>query len=222
MNYTAYPDGNDVIELLKSAEIDACGMDLSVYADDAVAIWEQETGYKPFFQTSEADVDFYFDPPGPNRRHETRGGAKLLELARGFVSIASVTVGITPDDAVGEELTAGDDYRLLPYNAVADSVPYTAIEFTVNRWGPPRSIKVSGLPGYCATEIPADAWNAIRKLAASLASTAIKEGLSQGMIEFSEDDVKERYSIELIAKFGSTWNNEARRVMRRYTLMTRY
>jgi hypothetical protein len=213
MPYTEYPSGEDVKGLLDEAGIDGCHLDLESSALEAVAIWEGETRYKPFLQGE--SISIFYDPPGPNFRHEAKGGEKILLLDRGFTTITAVATGITPDDPVGDVLAAGAEYRLLPYNAVVDKRPYTSIEFVRVQWGGSRSIKVTGTPGY-SSEIPADAYRAILKLAGSEALRTLKEGIAQGPVEWAEGDVRERSSIELLSKLGNTWSMEARRTMRRY------
>jgi hypothetical protein len=217
-NYALPPTGDDIGALLESAGISKCGLGLEEYALEALAIWENETGYKPFFKG--ASTSYFYDPPGPNQKGQNRGGARRMPLKRGFTAVTAVALYITPADAVGTVQTAGTDYRLIPYNAIADNQPFTAIEFTFPVWGQPASVKVTGPPGY-AEVAPADAWYGILKIGAGLAATAIREGLSQGVVEWKEDDVMERMSIENIQKFGSGWANEGNRAKARYTLWDR-
>jgi hypothetical protein len=223
-NYTSAPTGDDIGALLEEAGISKCGLDLEEYAIEALAAVETETGYKPLIAVPAEDPDdnpvYYFDPPGPNTKGTLRGGSRRMPLQRGFTAITEVTLYITPEDAVGTVQTLLTDYRLLPYNAITDNAPYTAIEFNFPVRGQARSVKVKGVAGYAET-LPADLWNAIRKLGASMAATAIREGLSQDMIAWDEDDVKERMSIELLQKFGSGWRTESSRTIARYMLWDR-
>ena len=192
--------------------------DPNLYTDEAIALWEEETGYKPFKQGSSAT--YSYDPPGPDFKGEVRGGGKLLFLGRGFTTITAVKTGVTYNDATGTTLVATRDYRLLPYNYSADKVPITAIEFVSVPWGEPMSIRVTGTPGY-SSELSDAVYAAIIKLAASRIAMAIREGIAGDVIEWAEDDVRERMSIELIQKLGTTWSSEARRAIARYTLITR-
>ncbi len=219
MPYTEYPSGEDLKDLLDEAEIDTCNLDMESAIEESIDVWERETGYRPFLQG--ASTSIYYDPPGPNFKGESRGGGRILELGRGFTAITAVAVQITPTDSAGAVKTVLTDFNLLPYNAVADKAPYTAIEFKYPIWGLPRSVKVTGTPGY-SSELPPSVYRAIIKLAGSEVLKTIKEGISQDNVEFKEADITERNSIELIQKLGNTWESEARRVLTRFTLMTRY
>jgi hypothetical protein len=219
MPNTEYPSGEDVRDLLEQAEIDVCNLTFEEEIADAIDTWERETGYKPFLQG--ASASYFYDPPGPDFRGEARGGGRILELGRGFTAITAVACQITPTDSTGVAKTVLTDYNLLPYNALADNNPYTAIEFKYPVWGLPRSLKVTGTPGYSAN-IPDSAYRAMIKLAGAGALKTLREGLSQDAVEWAEGDVRERSSIELLQKLGNTWAAEARRAMRRFTLMVRY
>jgi hypothetical protein len=222
MPYDAYPAGEDLKDLLDEAGIDTCNFDtdsLDQAVEEAIDNIERDTGYKPLLQS--ASASYFYDPPGPDFKGSLRGGGRILELARGFTSVTAVALAITPTDSVGEAQTVLTDYNLLPYNAVADGVPYTAIEFKYPVWGLTRSVKVTGTPGYAA-ELPASLYRAILKLAGSEVLKTMREGLSQSPVDWSEADVHERSSIELIQKLGNSWSQEARRTIRRFTLVTRY
>lgn len=218
--------GEDVKKLFDAngIEYDEACVDFEVYVLEAIAFWNKETGYNPFLAAEFASPDDYptytYDPPGPNLKGNSRGGGRLLFLGRGFIAVTEVRTGITPDDTEGTLRTVGTDYRLKPYNAVNDSVPYTSIEFTYPVSGQPASVSVKGRPGYCS-ELPDDVWSALRNLAAAAAAEAIREELSQSPIEWSEDDVKERGTVELVQKFGTSWKAAGMRTLHRYVLMAR-
>lgn len=214
MPYSSYPVGDDVKSLMEASGIEvSSSFNFDIYAEEAAEAWERETRYRPFLAGD--STSYYYDPPGPNAHSQVRGGSRLLFLERGFTSITEVKNAITASDPAGTTLTEGEDYRLLPYNAEADGVPYTSIEFIATQYGLPASIKVTGIPGYC-TELSASVWNAVCKLAAASVARAFKEGLAQGLIEYKEDDVTERGSIELVQKAGDSWHAEAMRVARQF------
>lgn len=216
--YPNYPGAEELQSFLESNNVEgleAC-LDLAMYVDEAAKAFEEETRYRPFLAGS--STAYYYDPPGPNARNYNKGGSRLLFLDRGFVSISEVKVGITPQDSTGTVLELHTDFELHPYNYVADNVPITRIEFLHFQSGLARSIKITGVPGY-ASELPADAYSAILKRAAASVAFSLREGVGSGVIDWKEDDVAEKVSVDLIAKMGNTWANESARVMRRYTRM---
>ena len=121
--------------------------------DGVVADWERLTGYTPFLGETQ-DATRYYDPPAWS------GTPDQIDLRNGYISVTSVTAGVTPDSA-GTVLTVNEDYWLLPDAAPSDNRPYTRIAFSVLQGGPRRSIKVIGKRGYCST-IAEDVWNAVR------------------------------------------------------------
>lgn len=216
--YTDYPSGADLESMLTEAGFESCGVDLEASIEEAISWWEIETGYKPFLQGSSAS--YFYDPPGPNQKGLNKGGGKELFLARGFTAVTAVATGITPEDAVGTVLTVGTHYRLKPYNAAADNVPYTKIEFTYPVWGLAASIKVTGTPGYAA-EIPASAYRGILKMAGAETLRSLRESMSISPTEWKEDDVTERLSIENVGKLGNTWTADAKKAVEMYRLWSR-
>lgn len=216
--YTAYPQATDV-----SAFVDAAGVSIPTgfgvtqfeqVASAAVNEWERLTGYRPFLATT-ATASFYYDPPGPNDRGESRGGARRLILDRGFTTVSEVRNGITTTDTAGTVLTAGTDYRLWPKNAPQDSQPYTCIDFVGVQYGEPDSIKVTGTAGY-ATAINAEVYQAVLEIAAGDIMSAVMQGISTDPAEWKEGDVSERNSVELVQKLGEQWRNKGRSTALRY------
>lgn len=207
--YAAYPAEADVEALLSGAGVTVpSGLDVDPYIYAAIEEWEELTRQRPFLGET-ADRVYTYDPPGPNRFGERRGGAKILVLDRGFVSITTVKTGVSTTDA-GTALTLGTDYRLEPVNAVRDLVPYTAIHFTQYQWGSPQSITVTGKAGWSAA-LTAEAWNAIRELAASGVVRALREGFASEPLIWSEGDVSEHYDVTQMTKLGDSWYDRGRR-----------
>lgn len=218
--YDAYPTATEVLALLTgvgiSTTLDATA--LAPFIQGAIDAWEEDTGYLPFLEGESAD--FYYDPPGPNRRGESRGGGRQLCLDRGFTRIDQIHVGITTTDLTGQLLTLDSDYRFIPYNALAQLRPITRIEFTYPQWGAPRSIKVTGNPGYSAA-LKAEVWQAIREDAAGRVCEGLREGRGGRAVEWTDGEgVHERKSIELLEQWGSTWRRRSLDVRRHYTLLS--
>lgn len=219
--YAEYPTAQEVLDLFTAAGLtlpsgmDETAVDPFLYA--AISEWEDLTRYHPFLEG--ASASFYYDPPGPNRKGENRGGGRTLLLDRGFTAITSIYTDVEADGTGGTLLVVGDDYRIEPYNAGANAEPYTRITFTAVQWGSPMSVKVTGTPGYTA-DLSAEVWNAIRMLAASNVCQALKEGRAGKAIEWSDGDgTSERKSIELLGQWGATWGKSARLTAKRHTLL---
>lgn len=216
--YSAYPAATAVSAYVAGAGVSvptgftSAMFDTHAYA--AVNEWERLTDYRPFLAAMAA-VSLYFDPPGPNRTTELRGGYQRLVLDRGFTVISEVRSGITVDDTAGTVLTAGTDYRLWPVNAPSDSQPYTCIDFIAVQRGEPNSVKVTGTAGYSAT-INAEVYQAVLELAAGHAMASLAQGIGSGAVEWDEGDVSERRSIELVQKLGEQWRTKARTTAMQY------
>lgn len=215
-DYTAYPSQAAVEALVTGA-----GLTLPTdttyapaYIQAAIDEWESVTvGGRNFLAA--ASASFRYDPPGPNWIGENRGGGRRLLLDRPFTTISAVAVGVSDADLVGQVQTSDLDYRPWPYNASADHQPITCVEFTYAVWGAPKSVMVTGTPGYTAV-LKAEVWNAIRMLAASNYVLALREGAMGAPVEQREADVMERKDEDLIALWGMAWSKQARDVMRRY------
>lgn len=221
---STYPADSDVTSLLTSmgAQLPS-GFSVTGYAAQAVAEWERRTGYIPFLNTSGVDATRTFDPPGPNQRvmYGTRlmGGGMILDLKAGLYSLTSVTVGVTLDNPTGVLFTLGRDFWLEPVNADVESKPFEFIRFRVQQFGSQHSIQVIGRFGYGAT-IPQDAWEAIRRLGASLALKDVAEGLKTGLRKASELDVSEEYDPAMVDQLGDAARCYAERILRSYTRTT--
>ncbi len=224
MPYDHIPYDDEVKSLLEGSGIDVpCELNLDGYVASAMRDFEKRTGYKPFLM-DESFVDRFYDPPRPSSSGQT------LFLDAGLIEVESVTVGYA-GPGTGTELIKDQDFFLQDYNAAAEERPYEMIEFSrtvLSRSdfyyvrpvvGATKSIKVSGKWGYWST-IPDDVYKALIRGAASLALTDLKQGLASGLVEYAEDDVKERYSVELIQKLGDGYEAFANRVIKNYKFVS--
>ena len=212
--YDAYPTPAELAVFISNWNITTpTNFDVEVYAFGAINEWERLTDYKPFLAGSSAS--YRYDPPGPNRTTENRGGARRLFLDRGFTTVTEVVAGITADDPTGTVLVVDVDYRLWPVNAATDLQPYTAIDFIHVRHGQPNSIKVTGPPGYSVL-LEAAVFRAILEIGAGEAMTGLQVALSSDAIEWAEGDVRERSSVELVQKMGTQWRTHGRAVAMQY------
>ena len=193
----AYPTGADLLAyitslgVLNSGQLTAITAGLTARAAAAAARWEREVGWLPFLATGSASTR-RFDPPGPNDRGLTRGGDKRLYLSGALVTSTAPVVrsGVTTASA-GDLLTIEDDYFLGPENADQTGMPWRWVEFGWNRWGPPRSISVTGLWGWSAT-VPDDVWQAVLGLGARTALETTTR-ISGGRSSWKEADSGENF-----------------------------
>ena len=206
--YAAYPTATEVKTFVVGAGVVVpAAFSFDPHSFAASKEWERLTRYRPFLAAA-ADATYKYDPPGPNRTTEYRGGARKLFLDRGFVSISEVRSAVTGQDTSGTLLVVDDDYRLWPPNATVDLEPFTIIDFIGARTGVPHSITVKGIAGYSIL-LTADVYQAVLELAAGNAMVALKTGLAGDTIDWTEGDVRERSSVELIQKWGEHWRKSA-------------
>lgn len=217
--YTAYPTAAEALNLFTvlgfSLPSGMTSGELDYYRYAAIDELENITGYRPFL--AGASATYKFDPPGPNYRGRMLGGGRKLLLSQPFATITALSVGVTATDA-GTALTADTDYWKLPANASAKNQPITEIVFSTLQWGIVNSVRITGKPGY-SENIPAEVWEAVRRLTASRIAMGLREKLSQSPVEGKLGDESIRFSIELLQKAGETWSSEAKAAIMSYTFM---
>lgn len=204
MSRTAYPTGEDLINLLVAAGMvvrplstadDRFDYDGAISA--AIADWERDTGLVPFLKDA-TDQTVYYDPPGHQGREGVygmqRGGHRSLYLPSQdgsvFSSITSVTIGYSTASA-GTVLTANGDYWLEPRNAAINNRPYEWITFGGRQFGSLSSIVVVGKRGWPV--VPDDAWEAVRQRAAVILMPQIQAKRSGGVIAEQHGDDRWQY-----------------------------
>lgn len=181
-----YPTEAEVQAALTAAGVDYGTVDLDVYLTAAITEFEARSGWQPFLEEPE-DSTWWFDPP--------KFADRILDLEGGFTEITSVTVG-ADRGMTGRVLTDLTDYLMMSYN-LGVFRPWNRIQFLTTPGYAPRSIKVIGLRGACAT-VPDDVFAAIRDYAGALAMPSITQALGavskvkQGPVEYtmssSDDD----------------------------------
>ena len=206
--HAAYPTGAEVKTFVSGTGVTVpTAFTFDEHAFAAIKEWERLTRYRPFLAATAA-ATYKYDPPGPNRTTEYRGGARKLFLDRGFVSISEVRSAVTVADPAGTLLVVDEDYRLWPPNANVDLEPFTVIDFIGARTGVPHSVTVKGIAGYSIL-LTADVYQAVLELAAGNAMAALQVGIAGDTIDWTEGDVRERSSVELIQKWGEHWRKSA-------------
>jgi hypothetical protein len=166
------PQVSDVEKVLTSLGVDFSSIDIDAERLGAIAQWGLDVGY-PVFKVESADSTRYFSP------HECYGQG-ILSLKCGYVSITSVTVGLTATDTTGTVLTVNQDYWLEP---LGGDGPYHYLRFWSLPAGEIRSIKVIGKRGYSTDGIPDDVWLAVCKKAAAMAISNTLMGVTSSITQ---------------------------------------
>lgn len=129
---------------------------------------DQETGRR-FWVDDDANQIRYYTP--------TYGGAVLID---DLVTLTTVVIDLAGDGSFSTTWTSGTDFDLYPYNAVADSQPYTSLEVRPQSGAYlpcyTRSVKVTGKFGWPA--VPGTISEATSILAARLFKRAREAPLS--------------------------------------------
>ncbi len=152
----------------------------------AIARWEAATGYKPFLAGAAAVRRF------------SPSGAKVVRVG-GLAELVSITIG-------GTLYTEGVNVFLMPEGAAEEGKPYQWLEFAYPLYGSPRSIVVNGKWGH-STTIPDDAFLAVLSKAAEFALPDLQRGITSGLIEWSEGDVKEKYGDDPFEVLRTAYQN---------------
>lgn len=202
----AYPIEAEVQAALTAASIDYGTVDLDVYLNAAITEFESRTGWQPFLEEAE-DSTWWFDPP--------KYADRILDLEGGFTEITSVTIG-ADRGMTGTVLTVLTDFVMKSYN-LGIFRPWNRIQFLTSPGYAPRSVKVIGLRGACAT-VPDDVFAAIRDYAGALAMPAITQALGavtkvkQGPVDYTLSSSDEDSGS---SRVGS-WTNAFTSVVNRY------
>jgi hypothetical protein len=205
-----YPDADDL-----QAYLEAAGLTLSAEMIAqlrnaiAAAIDDFEKAVRRVMVAGEAALRYY-DPP-TNRKRElflSEGGGPG-DLC-GTVTVGYQTVGGTL-----ETLTANEDYRLLPRNAVADGIPYDRILFFNRGWADPigpslrGAIQVTGQWGYGTGTLPASVFQAMLARAAWLLSPTLQQVETGGIVAWKDADRSVEYGTggsTGVASLGVNWS----------------
>lgn len=239
MAKTAYPTGIDLWNYLQSSKlindsisIDSSSIDPEQAINSAINEWENDTNYIPFLAES-VDSTLYYNPPGTEIQASQpyavgglynnwgwMGGSQRLFLNTGYVSVTSITRGLTPTNSTGTVLTADRDYWLYPVNAPNTSTPYRYIEFAITAYGVPKSIKIIGTRGY-SNIVPDDAWNAIIYKAAREVLPALEIQLTHGLSKIKQGPLELSYgtstsSSPYLSMF-TQWEKQINRAVGRYS-----
>lgn len=204
-NYTAYPTETDLLRRIEDLGIitqaSAVGFDLTAKVEAAARAWERDTGHQPFLAAG-SDSTRYFDPPRRSCR---------LDLDTGLASLTSLSVD-------GTAYTVNDDFYISPRNASSLGQAITAIEFTSPVSGEPRSIAIVGRWGY-ATDLHADAWEAILVKALLLCLPELMLGISKGLYSMQDETFSIRYGgggVTPLMAEEKVWAATYKSAVRRY------
>lgn len=204
-NYTAYPTETDLLRRIEDLGIitqaSAVGFDLTTKVEAAARAWERDTGHQPFLAAASASAR-YFDPPVRSSR---------LDLDTGLASLTSLTIS-------GTTMTLNRDFYLSPRNAPARNEPYTSVDFAGPVSGVPMSIVITGRWGY-ATDLHADAWEAIIVKALLLCLPELSLGISKGLYSMQDETFSIRYGgggVTPLMAEEKVWTATYKSALRRY------
>lgn len=190
-----YPTGNDVAALLSDAGLTYSGLDANSAALAGRERVESETG-RVFLAVAGTRV---FDPP--------TGWNGVLDLGADLLSLTSISYD-------GTAFAAGTDYRLV------GSAPHSLIRFA-RRWSAPLpfslmdSVSIVGVWGY-GTSLPEEVWQAMRAAAVLSLLPAIERGLTGGLIEWADEDTREKYGDDPLGTLAAGWQSSVDGVLSRY------
>lgn len=197
MAYTAEPTGDDLTQFMAAAGI-TLPTDLLPDLDGAAAAgvrsFERQTRRK--FLAETADSVRRFDPP--------LSSDGILYLPVDYAAVTSIEY--LPLGGTATAWVADTDYVLLPSDAVAAGVPYDRLHILAQRWYSPLvypatgAIRITGKVGW-GTEIPDDAWLAMRAIGAQHLFGVIGYANRGGLVSFKEADVQETYAADPLQGF---------------------
>lgn len=212
MSYSAYPTEADLLRFLQipmSGDVpDTVRTFLAAQVGAARADLEQECN-RVFLAPATA-VTRYYDPPTDR--------ARVL-----FIDDFATVTGIVyqPVGSSAETLTASTDYVLEPRNGPSESRPYTQVRFLNRSWMLPLSstlygsIAITGRRGY-ATSLPDNIWLAILARAAGNLWQAHRAGVTQGILGFTEGDLKIDFGVEPGKAMTEGWQAQYAAVVAQY------
>lgn len=200
----SYPATADVRGLFTSADIDMPFTDaqLNIAINASILWWDRITGWSPFLAgTASARL---FDPPGTDKGlylASLSGGKRHLNLHAGLISVTALTVS-------GTARVLNTDFWLKPADARTKSRPYEMIEFAGPVYGSVNAISINGVWGF-STDVPDDVWLAVLYSAGVHALLAQGLKTAQGIEEWAELDVREKYGDKPFMGTINSWKEIA-------------
>lgn len=212
MPYSAYPTEADLARFLQvpmSGTVpEAVSAFLASQVGAARADLEQECN-RTFLAPTTA-VTRYYDPPTDRAR---------VLFMDDFATVTGIVYQPTGSNA--ETLTAGVDYVLEPRNGPSEGRPYTQVRFLNRGWMLPLnsalygSLAITGRRGY-ATTLPDNVWLAILTRAAANLWQAYRAGITQGVLGFTEGDLKIDFGVEPGKAMTESWQAQYAAVVAQY------
>lgn len=140
---TSWPTPSDVENQLLTMGVTATISEKDV--SRVISEFKLRTGRPQFFVDGAVEADYDVNPP------DTRGGTAIL-----YVNDFSAITGIVSN---GRTLTESTDYWLTREIEGDSATPYISVSFNSACFGGPRSVTITGTPGYAS--IPDDVWMAV-------------------------------------------------------------
>lgn len=191
MPQAAYPADADMLTRFTDAGITPPGSDTRAKALAwAIARWQRRTKWQPFLSDGQQHT-YNYDPAAPRQLGRTmlvwKGGAQLLELRQGLISLTSLTIDTTA-------YTVGTDFWLRPDGAPERGRPYEYIEFGMPVYGQDEGIAITGVWGF-ALQVPDDAFEDILDGAIQKVMPLIAMRESKGRAKRQQGETVEQYAL---------------------------
>lgn len=208
-----YPTASDFRAFLAHAGIVAGGdLNHQQAIDAAIDWWEDYTQWHPFLSGT-AEASKRYDPPE----------GYFLDLGRsngpgGYVSISAVAYSVIGASGAGSPMTEWTDYYLHYHR---NRTTIIGLDFQNRQSGDRRTIKVTGIEGFCST-LPDDVFQAILRHAAAESQPQLAiwvtatDSQTPGLQSWREGDVQETYGDNPMSAQGLLWRKQADMTANRY------
>lgn len=209
-----YPTGAAAVPLLAKAGVVATAEDLDPLARAAKAWWERETGWKPFVGRQSVDT---YDPPGSKQGlpYREMGGSNLLPLRKGLLTVNSLTVR-------GQPRVLGRDFAMVKG---AEGWPCELLRFPVPLSGPPDSVVINGVWGFCLDDEDDDDLAAVYlalayKAAGDYLTDHLQRQAATGISQLKRGDDSVSFDLKTLTASAAAWETRATKVLAPYRRIT--
>ena len=197
MSRTAYPTTQDLEQFLTGGGLTLTNALRAVFphvVNAAKKQFEEDCGRVILAPSADTRR---FNPPTNRDR--------LLILPYDLATLTSIVY--VPTNGTSTTFTSGTDFDPEPYNASAETKPYTQIRFYTYQWQEPlnygvrNSLRIAGRWGY-ATTVPDDVWLAVLARSAWSAFAQINLANTSGIRTWTDGDRTVAYGFNTLAE---TW-----------------
>jgi hypothetical protein len=207
-----YPAATDLEGFLTAAGLASSlvdSLDTATAVAAGIIAFEKQAGRKFY---AAGNTTRTFDPP--------------INL-KGFLDLkADLASGVTPVVEVnGETKTAVIDYRFLPQDAAAESLPYTMLQLKArwlwpSDWDDNGVIEITGRWSYRSDGVPEDAWRAMLAAAGLDLLPQIGAARFKGLVSWSEAGTSENYGANPFGGLAQYWETLVQKTAAHYRRVT--